>query len=469
MTQSNNLNNADTDKFPQRRKLSLRLELTLDYFNQLKHHFLDDLANVLDIPVEEIWISDVRKGCVIVILSLPDDAIETLKKLWNRDSRSPKMNQFISDYVLEMIRFDDLITRSFFIRLANSKEQKPYLTWLHLSDIHLRGNEVSAQKFGQEKVTQQFLDELPKLLSERNIEPDIVFFTGDVSYSGEKEQYEVANVFFESLIAKLPNDPKFYFVPGNHDITWERIDINKEEEIRARLNSNYAVNQHLLEDRYEEARQLEAERLSNFYDFLDSKEHFGQPSRNGLYYYSDILKLQGLNIGISGLNSAWRSTRKDLVAQDHDLDTQNLILGEPQIRKTLSQLQDADLRIALLHHPPTSLWFKDFDIHMQENNLPSFDFILRGHEHRTRFFAVNPIGRDKPFFEMASGALYFHEEYSNGFNAVKINLETGLGTIYLWTYMSEYEAWRKNLGPSGAENNGSIEFLLPEEIRNRLN
>ena len=52
---------------------------------------------------------------------------------------------------------------------------------------------------------------------------DMVLFTGDLAFSGQREQFEKVQEFLGSVWEKfheLGSDPKFVAIPGNHDLTW---------------------------------------------------------------------------------------------------------------------------------------------------------------------------------------------------------------------------------------------------------
>src|SRR5215213_455103 len=156
--------------------------------------------------------------------------------------------------------------------------------------------------------------------------------------------------------------------------------------------------------------------------------------------------------------------RQKKVPVSVDLDLQNLILSDPQVGELLGCLDDAHLRIALLHHPPFTPWFTDFDVIMQTVELPSFDFILRVHDHWEQFIQLDPHlpGNNKQVFHVASGALYTHKTYPNNFNAVQIDLDAGKGRNYWWRYDSLYRTWVKH---TSRASNGYITFALPGDMR----
>ena len=66
----------------------------------------------------------------------------------------------------------------------------PKLTWLHVSDLHF-GHGDAHYRFDQQGVMGAILrdaEERAKLLGP----PDLIFVTGDIAFSGQKEQYAQA-------------------------------------------------------------------------------------------------------------------------------------------------------------------------------------------------------------------------------------------------------------------------------------
>ena len=156
----------------------------------------------------------------------------------------------------------------------------------------------------------------------------------------------------------------------------------------------------------------------------------------------------------------WRSTKKPKSGIDPDV--QNLILGDPQIVDVMDAVDHCEVRIALLHHPPNSMWFAEFD-QARHELLSCFDFVLRGHEHRANALGITSITGDE-WMHFASGALYT-TDYPKGFNAVIVNLESGLGKMYLWEYDHDRLKWRAD---TRRIPNGWIEFPIPKQLRQRV-
>ena len=69
-------------------------------------------------------------------------------------------------------------------------------TWLHLSDLHLRGNETSVDRGRFEDMLSDIRDQQ----EETGLKPDAVFFTGDIAFSGQQEQYDLAGSWFDRIL-----------------------------------------------------------------------------------------------------------------------------------------------------------------------------------------------------------------------------------------------------------------------------
>ena len=70
------------------------------------------------------------------------------------------------------------------------------LTWLHISDFHIRGGDP----YDRDTV----LGALVKSVAEYRRSggcPDLIFASGDVAHSGKREEYLLADKFFDDLLA----------------------------------------------------------------------------------------------------------------------------------------------------------------------------------------------------------------------------------------------------------------------------
>ena len=93
------------------------------------------------------------------------------------------------------------------------------VTWLHISDLHLRESEELPQK----AVLSAMLEDIERRCTAGLI-VDFVLATGALAFSGDEAEYNLVANFFIKLSAAigLPHH-KIYCVPGNHDVQRERF------------------------------------------------------------------------------------------------------------------------------------------------------------------------------------------------------------------------------------------------------
>jgi len=187
---------------------------------------------------------------------------------------------------------------------------------------------------------------------------------------------------------------------------------------------------------HEEERYSVFKRFGHYQKFIH--EYFG---KNGAqlddknYFYARKFKVADRCIAVLGLNSAWMSTCQEEKGQ--------LLIGESQIRYALDKSDDADLRLAVMHHPLE--WLRSFDSNDAESLLhEGCDFILQGHMHRTGI-SLNTTP-DTETLVISAGACYETREYPNSYNFVRLDLDTSNFTLYLRMYSDERGGfWTKDV------------------------
>src|SRR4051794_38177390 len=113
---------------------------------------------------------------------------------------------------------------------------------LHISDLHARPALAD-----QAQVLDGAVEDLVRLHSESPI--DAVIFSGDLSYSGQDEEFELARrLLIDPLLdaLDLPLE-RLVLVPGNHDVDRGAIEPFQEKGLRDTLVDNESVG-NLLED-----------------------------------------------------------------------------------------------------------------------------------------------------------------------------------------------------------------------------
>lgn len=103
------------------------------------------------------------------------------------------------------------------------------ITWLHLSDWHEGIEQYRRDLINCDRGI--VLNELIKDIQERTkISPnlaqiDFIVFSGDVAFSGQKQQYEDARSKFFDSVLKATGCRRncLFIVPGNHDLDRDRL------------------------------------------------------------------------------------------------------------------------------------------------------------------------------------------------------------------------------------------------------
>lgn len=323
------------------------------------------------------------------------------------------------------------------------------ITWLHLSDLHFKASDA----YNMDVVLEAFLQDVPQLLAEDGLHPDFLVVTGDIAFSGQAEEYELAWPFLDGLRRQLDNLPKerIFIVPGNHDVNRKAITPMASVAI-AGLNNLDEVNKVLAD---KEGLRILLKKFDNYAAFLE--KHFEGHLRlnEEEYFFVRTFKLAGKQIAIMGLNSAWAS------ASDED-EKVKLLIGERQVREAVKRAGEADIRLAMMHHPFELL--KDFDREVTEAILAqSCHFILRGHRHDTGL--VHQSEPDSEVMVLSAGACYQKRREFNSCNCVSLDLETGKGIVHLYAYSDKRGGhWIKDTFTYPNLRNGEWLFELPSSL-----
>jgi hypothetical protein len=170
------------------------------------------------------------------------------------------------------------------------------------------------------------------------------------------------------------------------------------------------------------------ERLGTYREFLGHRGYTHLLRDPNRLIYAEEREIQGVKIGIAGVNSAWSSFR--------DKEKGTLWLGgDWQIGELTRQLAGMDFRIVAMHHPPG--WFvehEDANLHLIIQR--DFQFFLHGHEH-LGWVEQNADGHVR----VAAGACYESSQKENGYNFVRLDLATGAAVVWLRQYERQGGGW----------------------------
>ncbi|MFA6373823.1 MAG: tetratricopeptide repeat protein, partial [Methanothrix sp.] len=161
------------------------------------------------------------------------------------------------------------------------------------------------------------------------------------------------------------------------------------------------------------------------------------------YADSCVWPINGKNISIRGLNSALGCGRKEI-------EKGSLIVGEPQIRESAKDLAEADIKIAVLHHPLD--WLAEYDFIRIERPLrSSCDFILCGHTHRPR--VESSLSTQGNAVIIPAGASYRKRienspHYTSSYNFVHLDFDKGTVSVFLRRWNDERDEWVEDISSS---------------------
>lgn len=119
------------------------------------------------------------------------------------------------------------------------------ITWLHLSDLHFTSSDLC--KWDANIVLQQLVEDVKDRIDKDNLRLDFIIVSGDIAFKSAREEYALAEQFFNDLLESTDVPKKrLFIVPGNHDIDRNAItsidktilsSLTNRKEIVSFLNS----------------------------------------------------------------------------------------------------------------------------------------------------------------------------------------------------------------------------------------
>lgn len=246
---------------------------------------------------------------------------------------------------------------------------------IHLSDFHYsRTNHRDFELY----CLKPLINDLQKYKEKKSI--DLIIFSGDMIDKGgasfdasiETGFLEFKKNVIEPLLENLElSKDKFIFVPGNHDIEQNADNKILETGVLSTLVSTQAVNE-FIDENIDQEEVYGARRITAFKKF---EKDFFKHTDHQISNFSSTYKFEfdGLKLGISCLNSAWR-------CKDSELDKGRILIGERQIVNAREQIEDCDLKIAVVHHPLD--WLTSFEQKSIDQMIrKTYQIMLCGHVH----------------------------------------------------------------------------------------
>lgn len=224
------------------------------------------------------------------------------------------------------------------------------LTYIHLSDIHF-GQEKGADVYVHDDVKECLIADVTTLKVTEGIERmDGVIVTGDIAFSGKKEEYDSAAQWLDRLTQAIGcKKTDVIVVPGNHDVDRERI----TPLAKLTLDHLHERGIHELEHFLTDPKATEI-LYDKFNDYRTFAEGYDCPlhSDGGVAVTRQVEIAPGRDLRFVGLNSALLCTGKKT-------DESKLLIGG---RQHVLPRRDGCELVVLCHHPLESLQDEDGEL-----------------------------------------------------------------------------------------------------------
>jgi hypothetical protein len=276
--------------------------------------------------------------------------------------------------------------------------------FIHLSDLHLRPTENSAEpKFSA--VVSAVQNE------ETSLDAAVVIVSGDVADKGAKEEYAAARALLEPLVLQLADRLKLpvrvVIVPGNHDCY-----LPEEDSVRQAVIATIRKGESADVD----ARMIDCcvEAQQNFVGFRDTFPNAKPDLTRGPLYWEYRVAVKSASLLVRCYNTAWQSTRKE---------QQGALHFPANTLRDATSAAPADYCVSVFHHPYNWMpaqTFRAFRAHIEESS----DLILTGHEHEPDHYQKYSVSGEVN--EYLEGAVFQEhgQPHRSGFHAIVVDLQT---------------------------------------------
>jgi len=296
--------------------------------------------------------------------------------------------------------------------IIKKMDQHNTFHWLHISDYH-EGQKYSKELWPQIRAR---LIENIKSHCNNNGPIDLVIFSGDIAFKGDTTEYdnvreELINLW--SIFRGVGQEPKLFLIPGNHDLV--RPPPTAPLSILApMLRSHPGVKEEIFNDELSIYRTGLIAAFANYQKFVDDLSqsiplaidvHGKIPGDS-----SGVIEVNGMRIGLVGLNTAW--SQLSAQTQKGQLDLYIDQVSTVVDGNLPAWVEKNHLNLLITHHPTD--WLQGHaieDFNTEINVTGYFDAHLFGHMHDNRpEVKYTPWGEQRNF-QVAS---LFGMERKNG-------------------------------------------------------
>lgn len=310
---------------------------------------------------------------------------------------------------------------------------------LHLTDLHVG---MSGLQWLWPTAKKAVFDDLSRM-QDKNGNIDLVIFSGDLTQKSTPEEYSKLNEILNDLWNNFHtkgSKPKFFPIPGNHDLirpkaldstTMTMKDWWLKPEIRSAFWSRDPA----------EYRDLIEDAFLNYTNWFKSlkTERFPLIDHINGDLPGDIsaeLNVNGISLGIVGLNTAWLQLSEGNYKEKLDVDIRQLMAltnNDPEKWCT-----SHDFNLLVTHHPQQWLHPKSLEMWRSEINTPSwFDAHLFGHMHEASSIYTSEGGSNGRRFIQGSSLFGLEKtadglERIHGYSILELSKDEQERKIYQW-------------------------------------
>lgn len=248
------------------------------------------------------------------------------------------------------------------------------IAFIHLSDIHFHKSSGNSADIDADLRNSILIDIKENAKSSlQNVKGILV--GGDIAFSGQREEYNIAKAFLKELTSNLEIDEKNIFcVPGNHDVDRQIIrtskivfDTQSEIEEEDTLdNADVLLQKYILDPT---VPNLLFSPIKGYNEFAAPYECNIQA--NKLVWTVEFCLDHNMKLKIRGMNSCIISSHKD---RESGENIRKMVVGQSQI----PPYEEDVTWVSLCHHP---VQFWKFANEIQPKLDKRVDIQLYGHKH----------------------------------------------------------------------------------------
>jgi predicted MPP superfamily phosphohydrolase len=297
--------------------------------------------------------------------------------------------------------------------IAKITRESMTAVFLHLSDIHIRGEKDPILNRTKEIASAAY----SSLPAASHV---FILISGDIAFSGTESEYQVASTFCKSIKADLRSQThapiSFVMVPGNHDCDFKKSNALRDMAVETLERQECPK----IDDSVIEAC---TSIQSNYFAFQRALEENNQSTGDKLWW-SHHFKVEGKSLTFECLNISWVSKIREEPGR----------LFFPIERYSEKTFEPADVRVVLLHHPLN--WFnqsvyRPFRVFVRK----LANVVVSGHEHAGNAGIISEVETDTSAF--VEGCVLQSNDpklRDSSFNLIVLDLELGQfsTTKYVW-------------------------------------